>query len=58
MYECFYISHKENLVSQSTVIKDDIYDDFSKIYQNLDAQALFIQSLHWWLMRASDDRKG
>lgn len=40
-------------------IKDDIYDDFSKIYQNfLDAQALFIQSLHWWLMRASDDRKG
>lgn len=45
MYECFYISHKENLVSQPTVIKDDIYDDFSKIYQNLDAQALFIQSL-------------
>lgn len=26
-------------------IKDDIYDDFSKIYRNLDAQALFIQSL-------------
>lgn len=47
MYECFYISHKENLVSSLATyrIKDDIYDDFSKIYQNLDAQALFIQSL-------------
>lgn len=40
-------------------VRDDIYDDFSKIYQNFDKTSIIYPVLtHWWLVRARDDRKG